>query len=59
MMVLALAMHVDPVYVGAHHLARFLLVSFSVALVARRLARRAPTQPRRPWKRPGQGTFDD
>jgi membrane AbrB-like protein len=59
MMVLALAMHLDPVYVGAHHLARFLLVSFSVALVARRLARRAPTQPRRPWKRPGQGTFDD
>jgi membrane AbrB-like protein len=59
MMVLALAMHLDPVYVGAHHLARFLLVSFSVALVARRLARREPTQPRRPWKRPGQGTFDD
>jgi hypothetical protein len=59
MMVLALAMHLDPVYVGAHHLARFLLVSFSVALVARRLARREPAQPRRPWKRPGQGTFDD
>jgi membrane AbrB-like protein len=59
MMVLALAMHLDPVYVGAHHLARFLLVSVSVAMVARRLARRAPTQPPRRWKRPGQGTFDD
>jgi membrane AbrB-like protein len=38
MMVLALAMHLDPVYVGAHHLARFLLVSISVAVVARRMA---------------------
>ena len=26
MMVLALALHLDPVYVGAHHLARFLVV---------------------------------
>jgi membrane AbrB-like protein len=59
MMVLALAMHLDPVYVGAHHLARFLAVSFSVAVVARRLARRPPTQSRDGWKRPGQGTFDD
>jgi uncharacterized protein len=59
MMVLALAMHLDPVYIGAHHLARFLAVSFSVAVVARRLARRPPMQPRDGWKRPGQGTFDD
>jgi membrane AbrB-like protein len=57
MMVLALAMHLDPIYVGAHHLTRFLVVSFTVAVAARRLAQRAPTQPR--WKRPGQGTFDD
>jgi membrane AbrB-like protein len=57
MMVLALAMHLDPIYVGAHHLTRFLVVSFTVAVAARRLARRPPTQPR--WKRPGQGTFDD
>ena len=35
MMVLALALHLDPVYVGAHHLARFLIVTFSVALAAR------------------------
>lgn len=59
MMVLALAMHLDPVYIGAHHLARFLAVSFSVAVVARRLARRPPAQSREGWKRPGQGTFDD
>jgi uncharacterized membrane protein AbrB (regulator of aidB expression) len=59
MMVLALAMHLDPVYVGAHHLARFLAVSFSVAVVARRLVRRQPEQPRERWRRPGQGTFDD
>jgi hypothetical protein len=40
MMVLALALHLDPVYVGAHHLTRFLVVTFSVALSARHLARR-------------------
>jgi membrane AbrB-like protein len=38
MMVLALALHLDPVYVGAHHLARFLVVTFSVAIAARRIA---------------------
>jgi uncharacterized protein len=59
MMVLALALHLDPVYVGAHHLARFLAVSFSVAIAARHLVRKLPAQPRQNWKRPGQGTFDD
>jgi uncharacterized protein len=39
MMVLALALHLDPVYVGAHHLARFLVVTFAVAIGARRIAR--------------------
>ncbi len=57
MMVLALALHLDPVFVGAHHLARFLVVSFSVAIAARRVASRPPREER--WKRPGQGTFDD
>jgi membrane AbrB-like protein len=57
MMVLALALHLDPVYVGAHHLARFLLVSVTVAVAARRLAKRPPA--RESWRRPGQGTFDD
>jgi membrane AbrB-like protein len=59
MMVLALALHLDPVYVGAHHLARFLAVSFSVAVVAKRLASRPSAPPHKPWTRPGQGTFDD
>jgi uncharacterized protein len=42
MMVLALALHLDPIYVGAHHLARFLVVSFTVAFAARRMGRRPP-----------------
>jgi uncharacterized protein len=42
MMVLALALHLDPVYVGAHHLARFLVVTFSLAIGARRVARKKP-----------------
>jgi hypothetical protein len=42
MMVLALALHLDPVYVGAHHLARFLVVTFSVALGARHIAGKKP-----------------
>jgi hypothetical protein len=42
MMVLALALHLDPVYVGAHHLARFLVVTFSIAWAARRMAGRKP-----------------
>ena len=60
MMVLALALHLDPVYVGAHHLARFLIVTIAVALSARRLARgqgMASGAPRR--KRPGSGAFED
>jgi uncharacterized membrane protein AbrB (regulator of aidB expression) len=40
MMVLALALHLDPVYVGAHHLARFLVVTFSAPIAARRVAQR-------------------
>jgi len=38
MMVLALALHLDPVYVGAHHLARFLVVTVAIAVAARRIA---------------------
>jgi hypothetical protein len=38
MMVLALALHLDPVYVGAHHLARFLVVTLAIAVAARRIA---------------------
>jgi uncharacterized protein len=42
MMVLALALHLDPVYVGAHHLVRFLVVTFAVAFGARRIAKERP-----------------
>jgi uncharacterized membrane protein AbrB (regulator of aidB expression) len=35
-----LALHLDPVYVGAHHVARFLVVTFSVAIAARRIAQK-------------------
>ena len=48
MMVLALALRLDPVYVGAHHLARFLVVTFSVAIGARHFAR--PKADRPDWK---------
>ena len=34
-MLLALALHLDPVYVGAHHLARWLVVTFSIAAFSR------------------------
>ncbi len=47
MMVLALALHLDPVYVGAHHIARFLVVTFAVAFGARRIARQKPGAPHR------------
>src|SRR5580698_6381466 len=40
MMVLALALHLDPVYVGAHHVARFLVVTFTVAIAARRIVKK-------------------
>jgi membrane AbrB-like protein len=54
MMVLALALHLDPVYVGAHHLARFIVVALSVAVAARRVARHVPEPPDwRKVERPG------
>ena len=41
MMVLALALHLDPVFVGALHLSRFLLVSMLVPFLAHRIRRDA------------------
>jgi membrane AbrB-like protein len=38
MMLLALALHLDPVYVGAHHLMRIFFVSMAMPLLARRAA---------------------
>jgi uncharacterized protein len=40
MMLLALALHLDPVYVGAHHVLRIFMVSLMMPLVARRVARK-------------------
>ena len=40
MMLLALALRSDPVFVGAHHLARFLIVSLTVPVIASLLVRR-------------------
>ncbi len=44
MMVLALALHLDPVYVAAHHVARFVVTAFSIAIAARWVARDAKQQ---------------
>jgi uncharacterized protein len=63
MMLLALALNLDPVYVGAHHLTRIFFVSLTMPLVARRTARslkirsESPRQlakqpPKPPLKRP-------
>jgi membrane AbrB-like protein len=39
MMLLALALHTDPVYVGAHHMVRIFFVSLTMPLLAQRAAR--------------------
>jgi hypothetical protein len=39
MMLLALALYIDPVYVGAHHVGRVIFVSLVMPFVARRIAR--------------------
>lgn len=55
MMLLALALHLDPVYVGAHHLTRIFFVSLTMPFVARHAARPyiAPNDVRSPpLKRP-------
>jgi membrane AbrB-like protein len=40
MMVLALALHMDPIFVAAHQIARYLIVSFAIPILAGRLQRR-------------------
>jgi membrane AbrB-like protein len=39
MMVMALALHIDPIFVGAHQLMRFLVVSLSLPIQMRRILR--------------------
>jgi uncharacterized membrane protein AbrB (regulator of aidB expression) len=46
MLLLALALNLDPVYVGAHHLARIFFVLLTMPIVVRRGARTAePAKP--------------
>ena len=45
MMLLALALNLDPVYVGAHHLTRIFFVSLTMPFVARFAARHALSKP--------------
>lgn len=45
MMILALALNLDPVYVGAHHLARIFFVSLTLPFVARVASRSAALPP--------------
>jgi membrane AbrB-like protein len=45
MMILSLALHLDPVFVGAHHLSRFLLISVSMPFAIRMIRRRMPPLP--------------
>jgi membrane AbrB-like protein len=54
MMLLALALHLDPVYVGAHHLTRIFFVSLTMPFIARRAARPLPSAdaPKPPRQRP-------
>lgn len=57
MMLLALALNIDPIYVGAHHLMRIFFVSFTTPLIARYAARRAPSAA--PPKAKGPPPLDD
>ena len=56
MMLLALALHLDPVYVGAHHVTRIILVSLAMPLIARRVAHK-PASALKPPREPP--TFQD
>ena len=58
MMILALALHLDPVFVGAHHLARVFTVTLSLPLIVRALAPAKRTKSGRPV-RPKDGEFSD
>jgi uncharacterized protein len=56
MMILALAMHLDPVFVGAHHLARIFSVSLALPVLVRWTS---PSQPPRGSGRPRMPKSDD
>jgi uncharacterized membrane protein AbrB (regulator of aidB expression) len=55
MMILALALHLDPIFVGAHHVARFMLISAALPLFVRIYGQTPPPPaPKLPEKRPVQ-----
>lgn len=55
MMILALALHLDPIFVGAHHIARFMLISTALPLFVQIYGQTpAPPAPKPPEKRPVQ-----
>lgn len=55
MMILALALHLDPILVGAHHVARFMLVSAALPLAVRIYGQTPPPPAPKPLeKRPVQ-----
>lgn len=56
MMLLALALHIDPVYVGAHHVCRVIFQSLTMPFVARSIAR-VPAKALEPPRTPP--TFQD
>ncbi len=59
MMVLALALHLDPVFVGALHLSRFLLVSMLMPFLAYRLRKASQKPPRERPPGAGRPTIED
>ena len=59
MMVLALALHLDPIFVGAHHVSRFLLVSLSLPILAGRLQRKPPEKTAEQVQPPVRPTIED
>jgi uncharacterized protein len=61
MMLLALALTLDPVYVGAHHVSRWMICTFSLAIFAKSmsLGKGKPPSEQKTWTRPGQGMSDD
>jgi hypothetical protein len=58
MMILALALHLDPVFVGAHHLARVFTVTLALPVIVRALAPAKKSKSGRPI-RPKDGEFSD
>jgi uncharacterized membrane protein AbrB (regulator of aidB expression) len=58
MMVLALSLHLDPVFIGAHHVSRYMIVSLALPLLAR-LTRPKPKPAGEAPARPKTSTIED